>query len=70
MGSAVGVALAARVMPVRQLASLRRDLRLKGSTRPPTAFRPIFGGREADSSYHVATHNNVFSQIPALPLSF
>ncbi len=55
MGSAVGYPLAARVGPVRGMAILRRALRLKvevsrplfGSTRPPTAFRPIWRERKA-----------------------
>ncbi|AYM02543.1 hypothetical protein D8911_05840 [Levilactobacillus brevis] len=65
MGSAVGVLKATWFMPLLKLASLRREFRLKdeasrppsGSTRPPTAFRPIFGEREAASSDHAAANN-------------
>ncbi len=53
MGSAVGVVLGARFMPLRQLASLRRGPSAQSEAEtvpqarsgPPTAFQPIVGGR-------------------------
>ncbi|AYM03962.1 hypothetical protein D8911_13615 [Levilactobacillus brevis] len=65
MSSAVGVPLAARFTPVRELATLRRGLSAQSRgdetapwlVPPPTAFRLIFGGREADTIVCFHTRN-------------
>ncbi len=66
MSSAVGVPLAARFTPVRELATLRRGLRLKveetrplcgSSRRPPRSGSYLADGRRPATYYQVFWHS-------------